>query len=122
MVARGDILLVNFGNPTGSERGGVRPAIVVQNDKGNKYSPTVQVAPITSKMKKRIPTHINIGRECGLLTESTVLYEQMRAIDKSRIINSLGHRDMTARDDIAIAISLGCASFLSESDQRLIHA
>ena len=47
---------------------------------------------------------------------------QMRAIDKSRIINSLGHRDMTARDDIAIAISLGCASFLSESDQRLIHA
>ena len=61
MVARGDILLVNFGNPTGSEQGGVRPAIVVQNDKGNKYSPTVQVAPITSKMKKRIPTHINIG-------------------------------------------------------------
>ena len=47
MVARGDILLVNFGNPTGSEQGGVRPAIVVQNDKGNKYSPTVQVAPIT---------------------------------------------------------------------------
>ena len=122
MVARGDILLVNFGNPTGSEQGGVRPAIVVQNDKGNKYSPTVQVAPITSKMKKRIPTHINIGRECGLLTESTVLYEQMRAIDKSRIISPLGHRDMTARDDIAIAISLGCASFLSESDQRLIHA
>ena len=62
MVARGDILLVNFGNPTGSEQGGVRPAIVVQNDKGNKYSPTVQVAPITSKMKKRIPTHINIRK------------------------------------------------------------
>lgn len=121
MISRGDILIVDFGTATGSEQGGIRPAVVIQNDKGNTYSPTLLVAPITSRMKKPMPTHMNVGTECGLMTESTILYEQTRVIDKSRVLKEVGHKRMTAKDDLMIAISFGCASFLDESSMKLIR-
>lgn len=120
-ISRGDILIVDFGVATGSEQGGTRPAIVVQNDKGNMYSPTIQVAPITSRMKKPMPTHMNVGKECGLMTESTILYEQTRVIDKCRVLGEVGHKKMTAKDDLMIAISFGCSSLLDEESRALIR-
>lgn len=121
-ISRGDILIVDFGTATGSEQGGTRPAVVIQNDKGNIYSPTILVAPITSRMKKPMPTHMNVGTECGLMTESTILYEQTRVVDKCRVLKEVGHKKMTAKDDLMIAISFGCASFLDESSLKLIRA
>ena len=89
----GDVVYVNFGEPVGSEQGGVRPAIVVSNNIGNSTSPCIAVAPITSEYKKPIPTHIIIypTRATGLKTTSTVMLEQVRTIDKSRILSKIGH-------------------------------
>ena len=110
-VRRGEIYYADLSPVVGSEQGGVRPVLVVQNDIGNKYSPTVIVAAITSQCtKSKLPTHIEINaKECGLSKNSVVLVEQMRTLDKSRLkekIGELGLQYMNFVDD-AIQVSLG---------------
>lgn len=91
-IKRGDILLVDFEGAKCSEQGGIRPALVIQNDIGNRYSPTTVVCPITSRDKKLLPTHMEIDtEESGLKMKSVVLFEQIRTIDKSRVIKKIGH-------------------------------
>ena len=109
-MVKGDIFLVNFGSGSGSEQQGVRPAVIVQNDVGNKNSTTVIVAAITSKGKKNLPTHVEIkkGGKSNLSFDSTVLLEQIRTIDKKRIKGEkIGHVENLASIDKAIMISLG---------------
>lgn len=111
VVRRGDIFYADLSPVVGSEQGGVRPVLVVQNDVGNKYSPTVIVAAITSRINKaKMPTHIEIkGEEYGLSKDSVVLLEQIRTIDKKRLKEKIGHIDDSAIDKIneAVSISLG---------------
>ena len=120
-INRGDIYYVDFGCGVGSEQGDIRPAIVLQNNKGNHYAPTVMVAPITTAKKHRLPTHILIFPKDGVKVTSIALYEQITTIDKSRLCNKIGHKEMTAWDDRAIAISFGCESLLDESDKGKIE-
>ena len=95
----------------GSEQGGVRPVLVIQNEMGNKFSPTVIVAAITSKQgKTNIPTHVKVfASEFGLPKDSIILLEQVRTIDKARLKNRIGFIDKKTLDDVddAIAISMG---------------
>ena len=93
-VRWGDICFVDFGNNEGSEQNGIRPAIIIQNDKGNTYSPTTIVASITSQEKRYLPTHVTVKPyQSGLEKVSTIMFEQVRTIDKSRIISKVGHID-----------------------------
>ena len=90
-IHRGDICLVDFKKNEGSEQSGIRPALILQNNIGNHYSPITIVCPITSNIKKYQATHVKISpEECGVLKESIVLCEQIRAIDKSRIRRKVG--------------------------------
>ena len=91
-VKWGDICYVDFGENEGSEQNGIRPAIIIQNDKGNIYSPTTIVASITSQEKKYLPTHVTVKPyQSGLEKISTIMFEQIRTIDKGRIISKVGH-------------------------------
>ncbi len=90
MIQRGEIYLVNLTKNVGSEQGGIRPAVIIQNDKGNQHSPTTVVCPITSKQKKNIPTHVELLPEDGVSRPSTVLCEQPMTIDKSLLMKCLG--------------------------------
>ncbi len=113
-IKRGDIYYADLSPVVGSEQGGVRPVLIVQNDIGNKYSPTVIAAAITSqKDKSNLPTHIKVNAEnCGLAKDSIVLLEQVRTIDKRRLKERMGRLDdssMTAVND-AITVSLGLPS------------
>ena len=94
-VRRGDIYYADLSPVVGSEQGGIRPVLIIQNDLGNKYSPTVIAAAITSQTgKTKLPTHIAIDSEtCGLKNNSIVLAEQIRTIDKSRLKEKIGHID-----------------------------
>ena len=110
-VKRGDIYYADLSPVIGSEQGGLRPVLIVQNDIGNRYSPTVIAAAITSRMSKaKLPTHIDIyAGEVGLAKDSVILLEQVRTIDKRRLGEKMGHLDpatMTAVNN-AITISLG---------------
>ncbi|MBR7084320.1 MAG: type II toxin-antitoxin system PemK/MazF family toxin [Oscillospiraceae bacterium] len=91
MLRRGDIYFADLGNTVGSEQGGIRPVLIVQNDIGNYYSPTSIVLPITSAWKKPLPTHAELVPECGLRKHSTALAEQIRTIDRSRILRYAGY-------------------------------
>jgi mRNA interferase MazF len=95
LVRRGDIYYADLSPVVGSEQGGIRPVLVVQNDIGNKYSPTIIVSAITSQLDKaRLPTHIEIsGDNYGLNKDSVVLLEQVRTIDKKRLREKAGHLD-----------------------------
>lgn len=110
-VKRGDIFYADLSPVVGSEQGGTRPVLIVQNDTGNRHSPTVIAAAITSQIgKARLPTHITLcGREVGLSKDSVVLLEQIRTIDKRRLREHMGHVDdaMMNRIDSAIAVSFG---------------
>lgn len=110
-VKRGDIYYADLSPVVGSEQGGMRPVLIVQNDVGNRYSPTVIAAAITSQQNKaRLPTHIEIeARTYGLTKNSVVLLEQVRTLDKRRLRERMGCLDEKAmqRVDGAIAISLG---------------
>ena len=111
-IKRGDMYYADLSPVIGSEQGGIRPVLIVQNDTGNKYSPTVIAAAITSQTgKNRLPTHIEIGtNEGGLKTDSIVLAEQIRTIDKSRLKEKIGHiDDMKIMNEVnnAIGISFG---------------
>ena len=90
-VFRGGIYLVDLRNRVGSEQGGIRPVLVMQNDKGNKYSPTTIICPLTSKNKQMKETHVTLTPDdCGVIMDSTVLCEQVMTIDKSRIRLKVG--------------------------------
>ena len=111
MVKRGDIYYADLSPVVGSEQGGVRPVLIVQNDFGNKYSPTVIAAAITSQTdKSRLPTHIDIIPEhCGLSRDSVVLLEQIRTIDKRRLREKMGSLDPESMSEVnrALSISFG---------------
>lgn len=110
-VRRGDIYYADLSPVVGSEQGGVRPVLIVQNDIGNKYSPTVIAAAITSqKTKSNLPTHIELSAGCtGLQKDSIVLLEQIRTIDKHRLKEKMGKLDDRSMEmvDEAIGISFG---------------
>lgn len=99
-VRWGDICYVDFGENEGSEQNGIRPAIIIQNDIGNAYSPTTIVASITSQKKKHLPTHVIISPcQSGLKKTSTIMFEQIRTIDKSRIVSIVGHIKVDGVED-----------------------
>ncbi|MCT4619258.1 MAG: type II toxin-antitoxin system PemK/MazF family toxin [Marinisporobacter sp.] len=115
IVKRGDIFYADLSPVVGSEQGGIRPVLVVQNNIGNKYSPTVIVAAITSQINKaKLPTHIEISAsEYGLTKDSVVLLEQVRTIDKRRLREKIGHSDDEMMDKVneALLISFGLIDF-----------
>ena len=110
-VKRGDIYFADLSPVIGSEQGGVRPVLVVQNNVGNKYSPTIIIAAITSQINKaRLPTHVEINApDFGLPKDSVVLLEQIRTIDKKRLREKIGKfdEDMMKLVDEALKISIG---------------
>lgn len=111
MVKRGEIYYADLSPVVGSEQGGMRPVLIIQNDVGNKYSPTVIAAAITSQIgKARLPTHIELSASSvGLNRDSVILLEQIRTLDKSRLKERMGRLDdktMTVVDS-AIAVSFG---------------
>ena len=111
VVKRGDIFYADLSPVVGSEQGGVRPVLIVQNDTGNRHSPTVIAAAITSQTgKARLPTHISLAAmSCGLPKDSVVLLEQIRTLDKLRLREHMGRVDetMMKQVDTAIAVSFG---------------
>lgn len=111
IVKRGDIFCADLSPVVGSEQGGMRPVLIVQNDTGNKHSPTVIAAAITSQTgKARLPTHIELNAQSvGLSRDSVILLEQVRTIDKSRLRERMGKLDDTTmtKVDNAIAVSFG---------------
>ncbi len=110
-IKRGDIFYADLSPVVGSEQGGVRPVLIVQNDVGNRFSPTVIAAAITSKTEKnKLPTHIEVdARECGLSRDSVVLLEQVRTLDKRRLRDKMGSLDKADMNKIdgAITVSFG---------------
>ena len=111
IIKRGDIYYADLSPVVGSEQGGVRPVLIVQNNVGNKYSPTVIAAAITSQINKaKMPTHIEINAEdYGLTKDSVILLEQVRTIDKNRLRERLGHLNegLMHKVNDAIEISFG---------------
>ncbi len=111
-IKRGDMFYADLSPVVGSEQGGIRPVVIIQNDVGNKYSPTVIAAAITSQLgKTKLPTHIAIGSQnVGLKTDSVILAEQVRTIDKSRLKEKIGHiQDENIMNKInnALVVSIG---------------
>lgn len=113
-IKRGDIYYADLSPVIGSEQGGIRPVLIVQNDVGNKFSPTVIAAAITSqKDKSRLPTHIYLhSQDCGLAKDSVVLLEQIRTLDKRRLKERMGNLDSMSMSKIdhALSISFGLES------------
>ena len=110
-IKRGDIFYADLSPVVGSEQGGLRPVLIIQNDVGNRYSPTVIAAAITSRMgKTRLPTHIDIHADrVGLAKDSVILLEQIRTLDKRRLKEKMGHLDSAVMTQVnnAIAVSFG---------------
>ena len=118
-IKRGDIYYADLSPVVGSEQGGLRPVLIVQNDVGNRYSPTVIAAAITSRMTKtRLPTHIDVTADnLGLAKDSVVLLEQIRTIDKTRLKEKMGHLDDKLMSSVnnAITVSFGLAPAVSDT-------
>ncbi len=110
-VKRGEIYYADLSPVVGSEQGGIRPVLIIQNDIGNRYSPTVIAAAITSQQDKaKLPTHISVAAEgSGLQKNSIVLLEQVRTIDKKRLKEKMGYLDLESMDkvDKALTVSFG---------------
>ena len=110
VIKRGDIFYADLRPVVGSEQGGIRPVLIIQNNVGNRHSPTVICAAITSKMNKaKLPTHIEINAELyGIEKDSVILLEQLRTIDKRRLKDKVCHLDDRIQEkiDIALKISL----------------
>ena len=110
-IARGDIYYADLSPVVGSEQGGVRPVLVIQNDVGNKFSPTVIIAAITSQLEKaKLPTHIELNKDkYNLSKDSVVLLEQIRTLDKRRLKEKISSIDKLKMNqvDVAMMISLG---------------
>lgn len=111
VVKRGDIYYADLSPVIGSEQGGIRPVLILQNDTGNKYSPTVIIAAITSRINKaKLPTHVEISsEEYGLSKDSVILLEQVRTIDKRRLKDKIGHISDELMEQVnnGLKISLG---------------
>ena len=118
IVKKGDLYFADLSPVVGSEQGGVRPVLVVQNDVGNKYSPTIIVAAVTSQTgKAKLPTHVQLNaNQGGLSKDSVVLLEQLRTIDKQRLKERIGALNENQIPDVekALSVSLGIAN-LTES-------
>ena len=129
-VRRGDIFYADLSPVVGSEQGGLRPVLIVQNDIGNRYSPTVIAAAITSRMSKtKLPTHIDVCRaeiatDPGLARDSVILLEQIRTLDTRRLKEKMGHLDdhLMAQVDSAILVSFGLAGGSRSSQQTSSQA
>ena len=110
IIRRGDIYYADLRPVVGSEQGGVRPVLVIQNDIGNKHSPTVICAAITSKMNKaKLPTHVELSsRDCDMVKDSVILLEQLRTIDKQRLREKICHieGDLQEKVNAALKVSL----------------
>lgn len=110
-IKRGDIYYADLNPVIGSEQGGTRPVLVISNDIGNKHSPTVIIAAITSRVltKKKLPTHFYLGEVEGLLANSIILFEQLRTIDKKRLKEYIGmiDRQQILAADKSLLVSLG---------------
>ena len=123
IIKRGDIYYADLSPVVGSEQGGIRPVLIVQNDVGNRYSPTVIAAAITSQRDKtKLPTHIQVNAVgCGLAKDSIVLLEQVRTIDKQRLKERMGSLDVHSMDmvDRALSVSFGLDSALYPTDNAL---
>ena len=105
-IKRGDIYKADLSPVVGSEQGGIRPVVIVQNDMGNRYSPTIIVVPITTRLnKKNLPTHTKINNS-SLLKESIALMEQIRTIDKSRLIEFIGVMNESEMNRITEALRI----------------
>ena len=124
LVKRGDIFYADLSPVIGSEQGGMRPVLIVQNDVGNKYSPTVIAAAITSRTgKTKLPTHIDVHpsatnmSDYGLARDSVLLLEQVRTIDKRRLKEHIGHLDDTTmqRVNSALSVSFGLGGEAAEA-------
>lgn len=119
-IKRGDIFYADLSPVVGSEQGGLRPVLIIQNDVGNRYSPTVIAAAITSRMgKNRLPTHIDIHADrVGLAKDSVVLLEQIRTLDKRRLKERMGHLDDSTMQTVnsAIAVSFGISTTATGSN------
>lgn len=122
-VRRGEIYYADLSPVVGSEQGGLRPVLIVQNDIGNRYSPTVIAAAITSRLgKTKLPTHIDVRAErAGLARDSVVLLEQLRTLDKRRLKERMGRldEDMMREIDAAIAVSLGLGAREERVQRRM---
>lgn len=122
LIRRGDIYYADLSPVVGSEQGGIRPVLIVQNDVGNRHSPTVIAAAITSRINKnRLPTHIEVdARNYGLARDSIILLEQIRTLDKRRLKERMGHLDQEAMDrvDRAISISFGLETSPLSQEER----
>ncbi|MCC3377126.1 type II toxin-antitoxin system PemK/MazF family toxin [Cohnella sp. REN36] len=115
IVKRGDVFYADLSPVVGSEQGGVRPVLVIQNDIGNRFSPTVIVAAITAQIQKaKLPTHVEIDAKLhGMERDSVVLLEQIRTIDKQRLTDKITHleEEMMRKVDDALLISVGLIDF-----------
>ena len=116
-VKRGDIFYADLSPVVGSEQGGLRPVLIIQNDIGNRYSPTVIAAAITSRMDKtKLPTHIDVYHRAddtvGLAKDSVILLEQIRTLDKRRLKEKMGHLDDSVMQQVndAISVSFGLSN------------
>ena len=107
-VKRGEIYYADLSPVVGSEQGGIRPVLIVQNDVGNRHSPTVIAAAIKSQRdKSKLPTHIEVSADkCGLAKDSIVLLEQIRTIDKKRLKDRMGELDLTSMNKVNTALSI----------------
>ncbi len=120
MIKRGELYYADLSPVVGSEQGGVRPILIVQNDTGNKYSPTIIAAAITSQINKaKLPTHIELNaNEFGLMKNSVILLEQIRTLDKRRLKERIGELSIATMKKVnaALLISLGFGDILSVSE------
>lgn len=109
-IKRGDIFYANLGDTKGSEQNGIRPVLIVQNDLGNKYSPTVIAVAITSRKKTNLPTHVSINKNecdyCNLPKDSVILVEQIRTLDKSRLRQKIGKLDIKTMQKVKEALKI----------------
>jgi Growth inhibitor len=119
-IRRGDIYYADLSPVVGSEQGGVRPVLIVQNDVGNRFSPTVIAAAITSqRAKANLPTHIMLNAQTtGLAKDSVVLLEQVRTIDKHRLKERMGRLDNTAMTQVNQALSISFGLDLDEEERE----
>ncbi len=110
MIKRGELYYADLSPVIGSEQGGVRPVLIIQNDVGNRYSPTIIAAAVTSQLgKSNLPTHIRLDTTCGLPKDSVILTEQLRTLDKTRLKERIGILDKNAMEKVnnALLVSLG---------------
>lgn len=119
-IRRGDIYYADLSPVVGSEQGGLRPVLIVQNDVGNRYSPTVIAAAITSRLgKTKLPTHIDVPSvSSGLTKDSVILLEQIRTIDKKRLKEKMGHLDADTMHHVNDAIQVSFGLGTAPSDGR----